>query len=123
MCEALKEAVKSANVNTDVIAQKIDALSIPCDFKGVFMHLADDRGFKFSKNTFELMQTIGETKSQVCLDLLTGNHKKAGLISAYRLATELDNDKQRAKAVQLVLDRKPSVDERSILLEILTVKG
>ena len=123
MCEELKEAVQSANLNTDVIAQKIDTLSIPCKFKGVFMHMADERGFRFDSNTLNAMQIIGETKSEVCLDLLTGNHKKAGLISAYRLATELDQDRLRAEAVQIVLEKKSTVNERSILLAILTVRG
>ena len=123
MCEHLQEAVKSANKNTDAMAGQIDALPIPCDYKGVFMHMADERGFRFDKNTLSQMQIIGETKSETCLMILQGNHKQAGLIAAYRLATELDNDKERAEAVQIVRDSgKKTIDEKSVLLTILTIK-
>ena len=124
MCEALQEAIQSANNNTDVIAQKIDALSIPCKFKGIFMHLSDERGFRFDKETLRQMEEIGKTESEVCAMILEGNHKQAGLIAAYRLATELDNDKQRAGAVQIIRDGKSkTINEKNVLLAILTVKG
>ncbi len=124
MCEALKEAVESANRNTQIMAETIDALSIPCDYKGVFLHMADERGFRFDKETLRQMEEIGKTKSKICLMILNGNHKHAGLISAYRLATELDNDKDRAEVVQIIQDSKSkTINEKKVLLEILTVKG
>ena len=104
------------------MAGQIDALPIPCDYKGVFMHMADERGFRFDKNTISQMQNIGETKSETCLMILQGNHKQAGLIVAYRLATELDDDKNRAAAVEIVRDGgKKTINEKDILLAILSI--
>ena len=125
MCEAMKEAIARIHSNTDTLAAQIDALPIPCDFKAVFMAMAGDRGFKVNGATLEMMQAIGETESETCLLILEGNTKKAGLIAAYRLATELDNDKERATVVQYIRERKPNgvIDEKSVLLGILQVKG
>ena len=125
MCEALQEAIINGKNNIDAVALVIDKMPIPCDYKGVFMHLADERGFRFSKDTLQMMETIGQTESEECLIILQGNSKKAGLISAYRLATELDNDKDRAKVIQWIREetRKTTIDEKSVLLGILTVKG
>lgn len=124
MCEELKEAIYSANRNTDAVAQQIDALPIPCNFKGIFMHLTDERGFRFDKETLRQMEEVGKTESEVCAVILEGNDKQAGLIVAYRLATELDNDKKRAEAVQIVREgNRKSMNEKNVLLAILTVKG
>ena len=125
MCEALKDAIERVNSNTAALADQINDLPIPCAFKGVFMQLAGDRGFKVSRDTFSMMQIIGESESEVCLMVLEGNSKRAGLIVAYRLATELDNDKDRAAAVEWVREKKPNgvLDEKTILLAILSVRG
>jgi len=125
MCEAMKDAIARLQRNTDTLAAQIDALPIPCSYKAIFMAMAGDRGFKVDGNTFEMMQAIGETESETCLLILKGNTKKAGLGAAYRLATQLDNDRDRAKVVQWVRDQKPNgvIDEKSVLLGILTVKG
>ena len=125
MCEALKEAITNGKNNIDAVALVIDTMPIPCDYKGVFMHLADERGFRFSKDTLQMMEVIGQTESEVCLMILQGNNKKTGLISAYRLATELDNDTDRAKVIEWIREetRKTTIDEKNVLLGILTVKG
>ncbi len=125
MCEALQEAIANGKNNIDNVALVIDTMPIPCDYKGVFMHLADERGFRFSKDTLQMMEAIGQTKSETCLMILQGNNKKTGLISAYRLATELDNDKDRAKVIQWVHEEtnKTTINEKNVLLGILTIKG
>ncbi len=125
MCEALQEAIANGKNNIDEVAAVIEAMTIPCDYKGVFVHLADERGFRFSKDTLQMMKTIGQTKSEVCLMILQGNSKKTGLIAAYRLATELDSDKDRAKVIEWIREetRKTTIDEKNVLLGILTVKG
>ncbi len=125
MCEELQAAVEAAYKNTDATAARIDTMQIPCDYKGVFVRLADDRGFRFNKDTLQMMEVIGQTESEVCLLILQGNNKKAGLIAAYRLATELDNDTDRAKVIQWIREetRKTTIDEKNVLLGILTVKG
>jgi len=73
----------------------------------------------------EVGESDGESESEVCLMVLEGNSKRAGLIVAYRLATELDNDKDRAAAVEWVREKKPNgvLDEKTILLAILSVRG
>ena len=125
MCEKLQKALDAANKNNTDTAERINAMPIPCDFKGVFMHMADERGFRFNKNTLEMMEIIGQTKSEVCLMILQGNAKQAGLITAYRLATELDNDKDRASVIEWIYEevQKTTIDEKNVLLGILTVKG
>ena len=125
MCEKLQAALEAANENNAATAKRIDAMAIPCDFKGVFMHMADERGFRFSKDTLQMMEVIGQTESEVCLMILQGNSKKTGLIAAYRLATELDNDQDRAKVIEWIREqtRKTTIDEKNVLLGILTVKG
>ncbi len=124
LCPQLQEAINSANRNTDAMAKTIDALDIPCNYKGVFMHLADERGFRFDKETLTQMEAIGITGSEVCLMLLEGNHKQAGLIVAYRLATELENDQQRAMAVEIIYDSgSKTINQNAVLLAILTILG
>ena len=124
MCNDLKEAVLSANRNTDTIANKIDNLNIPCNYKGVFMHLADERGFRFDNDTLSKMEVIGNSESEVCLSLLQGNHKTAGLISAYQLATKLPTDKERAEVLEIINeDGKKTITEKNVLLAILTLIG
>ena len=125
MCEELQAAVEAAYKNTDATAARINEMGIPCDYKGVFVRLADDRGFRFNKDTLQMMEVIGQTESDVCLMILQGNNKKAGIIAAYRLATELDNDTDRAKVIQWIREetRKATIDEKNVLLGILTVKG
>ncbi len=125
MCEQLKEAIKLAKRNTDVMAQTIDTLSIPCNYKGVFMRMADERGFRFDDEMLMRMEAIGVTESEICLMILQGNNKQAGVISAYRLATQLDNDKDRAEVVQWIREelKKTSINEKDVLLGILTIRG
>ena len=67
------------------------------------------------------MQIIGETKSPTLLDLCTG--KSFGLIVPYQLATQLDNEVCRAKAVQSIEEQGIKMNEKNILLAILSVKG
>lgn len=123
MCDELQAAVESAKKNTYKIALTIDALPIPSDYKGVFMRLADERGFRFDDETLRQMETVGRTGSEICLMILQGNSKQAGLIAAYRLATGLDDDKQRAKAVEIAKgDGSKTINEKGVLLAILSVR-
>ena len=123
MCEALEEAKQSAYKNTDVMVKRIASLSIPCRYKGVFMHLVDERGYRFDEETISQMKSIGATNSDVCLMILEGNRKLASLIVAYRLATELKEDSKRAKAVEIIHEQgKKVLSEKSILLAILSVR-
>ncbi len=122
MREALKEAVDLANLNTQQLAEAIDALPIPCSFKVRFFELADKRGFRSSDENFRQMEEIGKTKSDMCLLLLEG--KEAGLINSYLLATELDDDKQRAEAITFLREKskKKTVTAREIWQAIATVR-
>ncbi len=125
MCNEAAEARQSGHNNIDAMADMIEALLVPCDFKGVFIDLVANRGLQINDKTIALMQTIGESKSDPCLIVLQGNNKKAGLIAAYRLATELNSDKDRAKVIEWIRDdlKKTTIDEKSVLLGILHVKG
>jgi len=124
ICDKLQDALKAANNKNIAVAKRIDAMQIPCDFKEVFMHMADERGLRFNDDTLNQMEVIGRTKSEVCLMILEGNNKKAGLIAAYWLAVKLDNDKDRAKVIEWIREQtnKTTIDEKNVLLGILTIK-
>jgi hypothetical protein len=125
MCPELEAAVNAAKRNTDDMAKSIDTLTIPCAFKGAFMHMASERGFRFDSETIRQMEVIGKSESEVCLMILDGNNKQAGLIAAYHLAAELDNDTLRAEAVTIVRSEKnaKTLKENDVLKAILTVRG
>ena len=72
MCEELQDALLSANNNLDAIANQINTLKISCEYKTSFMRMADIRGFRFTVDTLNEMETIGKTKSKVCIPLLDG---------------------------------------------------
>ena len=121
MCEALQEAKLLATNNIYVIAKMIDNLPIACNFKGVFMRMADTRGFRFDDETIRQMEEIGKTKSDICLMLLEG--KDAGLVTVYVLAIELNDDKQRAKAITFIREnsKKKNITEKDIWKAIASV--
>ena len=125
MCEEVRNALERGKGNIEAMAGEIEALPIPRDFKGVFIDMVANRGLQLNKQTIGYMQIIGESNSGVCLTILEGNHKRAGLIAAYRLSTELQEDRDRAKVVQWIRDElgKKTIDEKSVLLGILHVKG
>ncbi len=122
MCEALKEAIDLANLNRQSLIEAIDALSAPDAFKVRFFELADERGFRSGDENFRQMEEIGKTKSDMCLLLLEG--KAAGLINAYLLATELDDEKQRAEAITFLREKskKKTVTVREMWQAIATVR-
>ncbi len=122
MCEALKEAIDLANLNTQQMAKTIDALPIPCNFKGQFLKMADTRGFRFDDETIRQMEEIGKTESDTCLMLLEG--KDAGLITIYILAVELEDDKQRADAVTFIRgeSKKNTITEKDMWRAVATVR-
>lgn len=121
MCEVLQEAVQMANLNTQQMAETIDALPIPCTFKGQFLEMADKRGFRVDDETIRQMEEIGKTESDICLMLLEG--KDAGLVSVYILATELDNDKERAGAITFIREnsKKKTITEKDTWKAITSV--
>ena len=121
MCEALKEAIDLANLNTKHMAERIDALLVPCSFKGQFLRMADTRGFRFDDETIRQMEEIGRTESDICLMLLEG--KDAGLVTVYVLATELDDDKQRAGAITFIQEnsKKKTITEKDMWKAITSV--
>ena len=120
MCEELNNAIDKAKENIDQVADAINTLDIPCKYKQAFMKMSDERGFRFDKETLNQMSIIGGTRSDICILLLDG--KQSGLISAYHLSTELDNDKQRAEALEWLDIKELSRTERNILRAILAVK-
>ncbi len=122
MCEALKEAIDLANLNRQSLIEAIDALPAPDTFKVRFFELADERGFRSGDENFRQMEEIGKTKSDMCLLLLEG--KAAGLINAYLLATELDDEKQRAEAITFLREKskKKTVTVREMWQAIATVR-
>lgn len=121
MCEDLKDALDGANNNINSLAKKISALKIPCEYKGVFMKMADSRGFRFTNDTLEQMETIGKAKSSICLDLLNRS-KLNGLIVPYTLATQLGSDKERALVLQVLQEKKQKITELNVVKAILTIQ-
>jgi hypothetical protein len=121
MCTELKEAIGKAKNNIETIAEAINKLNISCKFKAAFMKMTDERGFRFDNDTLQMMQIIGQTDSDMCLMLLL-DRKQSGLIAAYRLATELKEDSQRAEAIQWLEDNGFKPVEKNILMAILTVR-
>jgi len=121
MCEALQEVIELANLNTKRMAETIDALPIPCSFKGQFLRMADTRGFRFDDETIRQMEEIGKTESDTCLMLLEG--KDAGLVTVYVLATELNDDKQRAEAITFIREssKKKTITEKDIWKAVTSV--
>ncbi len=121
MCEHLQEAIDLANINTQRVADAIDALPVPCSFKGQFLRMADTRGFRFDDETLRQMEEIGRTESDTCLMLLEG--KDAGLVTVYVLATELDDDKQRSNAITLIREnsKKKTITEKDMWKAITSV--
>lgn len=119
MCITLDEAVLKAKQNVDNVAIAINNLNIPCKFKGAFMKISDERGFRFDKETLRQMQIIGDTDSDICLIIL--ERKQNGLISAYHLATELDTEKKRAEALEWLDEQGKRRTENNILKAILSV--
>ncbi len=121
MCEALKEAVDLANLNTQKMAETIDTLPVSCSFKGQFLRTADTRGFRFDDETLRQMEEIGRTESDICLMLLEG--KGAGLIVVYVLATELETEKQRADAIVFIREqsKKKAISEKDMWKAVTAV--
>lgn len=121
MCEEFNEAMAKANSNLYKLGDSINRLNVPCNYKGAFLLMADNRGFRFTNDTLEHMETIGQTKSEVLIHLLDG--KSAGLIVPYILATYLETDKARAMVLQLLEEEKRKTTESNVLKAILTVKN
>lgn len=120
MCKTLEEAVLKAKQNIDNVARAINNLEIPSKFKGVFMQISDERGFRFDKEILRQMKVIGDTDSDICLMILY--RKRNGLISSYHLATELTTEKERAEVLEWLDEHKQSRSENNILKAILAVK-
>jgi len=121
MCEDLQNALTKANRNNETIASKINALNVSCAHKGAFMKMVDVRGFRDSSETYSQMQTIGEAKSDICISLLTG--KGAGLIVSYYMATQLEDEKERAFVMQELERDGLNATKENVLLAILTIKA
>ena len=121
MSRELQSATDNAHKNIDAISQKIKALKVSGKFKGAFMKMVDIRGFRDTPETYKEMQVIGDTKSDTCISLLEG--KGAGLIVAYHLATQLDNEKARAMVLQELNEHNLKFTENNVLKAILTVKN
>ncbi len=47
MCEEFNDAMEQANTNLYKLGDSINQLKIPCRYKGAFMVMADNRGFRF----------------------------------------------------------------------------
>ena len=117
MCDDLLSAVASANNNIQTIAEQLDTLRATCKQKTKFMQMAEFRGFRIlSKDIFQEMQDIADTKSDICLDLLDG--KRSGLIVAHIFAKELDTEKQRASVIYNLQDQSITVNEKNVWAEI-----
>jgi hypothetical protein len=125
MCNEAREARERGRRNIDIMADAIEALAIPCKFKGVFIDMVANRGLQINERSIGYMEAIGESESDTCLLILEGNRKRAGLIAAYRLATELTDEWERAKVVEWIRDelQKKTIDEKSILLGVSYVRG
>ncbi len=121
MCKALNDALGDGKSNLNSLAQRIGSLKVSCKYKGAFMRMSDNRGFRFTDDTLSQMEAIGSSKSEVCIHLLDG--KQAGLIVPYTLATQLDTDKDRALVLQELEKDKKRVTEINILKAILTIKN
>lgn len=121
MCAELGEVLEKAKKNMETIASKIAALGVSCEYKAAFMNMADIRGFKDKPETYQEMQIIGSTKSEVCMPLL--ENKDCGLIVAYHLATQFDADRERAMVLGVLDENKEKVTERNVLKAILTVRN
>ena len=121
MCEEFNDAMEKANTNLYRLGDSIDKLNIPCRYKGAFLLMADNRGFRFTNNTLGEMEEIGGTDSDVLIPLLEG--KSAGLGVPYILATYLDTDKHRAMVLQLLEENKQRTTEKNVLKAILTIKN
>ncbi len=124
MLKKLQEAEKITKNNTALRVKKIDSLSIPLDFKSVFIHLIDESKVKLDEVTMHRMEIIGRTKSKVCLDLLESSKQRSRIIIAYHLATLLDHEYQRETVVNNILSSQyPILTEIKILLEIIAVES
>ena len=120
MCEDYADAMEKANSNLYKLGDNINQLEIPCRYKGAFVRMADNRGFRFINDTLLEMETIGQTDSDVLIHLLDG--KSAGLGVPFILATYLDDDKTRALVLQELEEDKKRTTEKNVLKAILTVK-
>ena len=121
MCKDFTDAMEQANTNLYKLGDSINQLRIPCRYKGAFMVMADNRGFRFIDTTLKEMEIIGQTDSDVLIHLLDG--KSAGLGVPYILATYLDEDRARAMALQVLEEENRKSTEKNVLKAILTVKG
>ena len=121
MCRDFTDAMEQASTNLYKLGENINQLKIPCRYKGAFMVMGDSRGFRFTNDTLQNMEVIGQTDSEVLIHLLEG--KSAGLGVPYILATYLDTDKARAKVLQLLEEDKQRTTEKNVLKAILTIKN
>ncbi len=121
MCKDFNNAMDVASHNLHQLGESILKLNVPCNYKGAFMGMADSRGFRFTNDTLQNMEVIGQTDSEVLIHLLEG--KSAGLGVPYILATYLDTDKHRAMVLQLLEENKQRTTETNVLKAILTVKN
>ncbi len=120
MCEQFENAMAQASTNLYKVGDSINMLDIPCRYKGAFMVMADNRGFRFTEDTLSEMETIGKIDSEVLIPLLNG--KSSGLGVAYILATYLDNDKARATVLEYLDEERQSTTKENVLKAILSVK-
>ena len=120
MCKDFTDAMENGNTNFLKLGESINQLKIPCRYKGAFVAMADDRGFRFTNTTLYEMEEIGKTNSNTLINLLDG--KKNGIGVPYLLATYLKKDKHRAMVLQLLAEDKQSTTETNVLKAILTVK-
>jgi len=124
MLKKLQEAEKIVKNNIVLRVKQIDALSIPLDFKSVFIHLIDEPKVKLNEVTMHRMEIIGQTKSKVCLDLLESGKQKSRIIIAYHLTALLNHEYQRETVVNNILSSQyPILTEIKILLEIIALGG
>jgi len=121
MCEDFNNSMARASDNLHQLGESIFKLNVPCNYKGAFMEMADSRGFRFTNDTLQNMEVIGQTDSEVLIHLLEG--KSAGLGVPYILATYLDTDKARAMVLQLLEEDKQRTTEKNVLKAILTIKN
>lgn len=120
MCKHYDEAMERGHNNFNALGESIKRLNIPCRYKGAFVTMADSRGFRFTENTLSQMETIGQTDSDVLINLFEG--KQNGIIVPYILATYLDTDKNRAKVLEYLEENDEKVTENNILKAILSLK-
>lgn len=119
MCKHYNEAMELGHKNFNALGESIHRLDIPCRYKVAFLSMADYRGFRFTENTLSQMETIGQTDSDVLINLFEG--KERGIIVPYILATYLDDDKNRAKVLEYLEENNQKATKENVLKAILSV--